>query len=54
MPPAGPVFMGHKKGQTKTGRRKVVIGQGGDRFLWVMDREAITSMSGRHQMDLIN
>ena len=41
--------MGHEKGWTKTGGEKVVIGQCGDSFLRVMDREAATRMSGSHQ-----
>ena len=40
--------MYHKRGQTKAEREKVVIGQFGDSFLKVMDREAATRMSGRH------
>ena len=38
-----------KGDRPRQGGEKVVIGQFGDSFLKVMDREAATRMSGRHQ-----
>ena len=43
-----------ERGWTKAEGEKVVIGQFGDSFLKVMDREAATRMSGRHWMNPIS
>ena len=50
-----PVYMGLKKGedQGKEGGKNA-IGQLGDSFLRMMDREAGTRMSDRHQTGLIS
>ena len=53
--PAGPLFLCTAKGgRPRQGGKKVVIGQFGDSFLKVMDREAAARMSGRHQMNPIS
>ena len=55
VPPAIPLFLwGTKRGRLRKGGGKIVIGQFGDSFIRVMDMEAVTRMSGRHQMELIN
>ena len=55
VPPAGPLLLwAMKRGRPRQGGEKIVIGQCGDSFLRVMDREAVARMSGSHQADLIN
>ena len=49
MSPAGPLFLCTAKGSgQRQGGEKVVIGQFGDSFLKMMDREVAARMSGRH------
>ena len=46
--PAGPLFLCTTKGgRPRQGGEKVVIGQFGDSFLKMMDREAVFRMSDR-------
>ena len=53
--PAGPLFLCTAKGgRPRQGGENVVIGQFGDSFLRMMDREAVARMSGRHWMNPIS
>ena len=53
--PTGPPFLCAMKGdRPMQGGEKVVIGQLGDRFQRMMDRETAARMSGRHQTNLIS
>ena len=53
--PAGPLFLCTMKGSgPRQGGEKAVIGQFGDSFLKMMDREAVAMMSGKHPMNPIS
>ena len=55
MSPAGPLLLcTTKRGGPRLGSKGAASGQLGDSFLGQIDREAVTRMSGRHQMNLIN
>ena len=55
VPPAGPLLLwAMKMAGPRQGGGKIVIGQCGDSFPKVMDREAVARMSCSHHMDLIN
>ena len=49
-----PALCTMKGGRPRQGGEKVAIGQFGDSFLGQIDREAVTRMSGQHQMNPIS
>ena len=55
VPPSGPLFIRvSKKGRIMTGRGTICHWLIWDSFLWVIDREAGTRMSGHDWTDLIS